>query len=328
MPAADVLTRPSRGPDLVLTYGPEADHVADVRFGRTGRPDAQPLIVFLHGGFWRSAYDRAHTGPLAAALADAGFTVCTPEFRRTGQPGGGWPGTFDDVSLAVRVLPALVAQHSDGRVDADRVILSGHSAGGQLSIWAARACRPAGVDALGDSGRGDGGPGAGSRGAGMRDAGMRDEGMRDAGMRDEAMPGAGSRGEGAPAAGKPRLEVVSLAGVCDLAACYRQGLDDDAAGALMGGGPDAFPDRYAAADPMSLVPLGVRMTLLHGTKDQRVPWEYSRDLAANAQAAGDQAELRLLPDRDHFALIDPLSAAWPVVAGAFGAAADRLAGPS
>ena len=67
-----------------------------------------PLVLFLHGGFWRVAYDRTHTGPLATALASAGFAVCVPEFRRTGQRGGGWPGTFDDVATAVDTLPALV----------------------------------------------------------------------------------------------------------------------------------------------------------------------------------------------------------------------------
>ena len=49
-----------------------------------------PLVIFLHGGFWRHEYDRAHTGPLATALAGAGFAVATPEYRRTGGDGG-WP---------------------------------------------------------------------------------------------------------------------------------------------------------------------------------------------------------------------------------------------
>jgi hypothetical protein len=135
----------------------------------------------------------------------------------------------------------------------------------------------------------------------------------------------GRSGAAAGLAGlEPRAEVISLAGVCDLTACYRQGLDGDAAGALIGGGPEKFPDRYAAADPMSRVPIGVRVTLVHGTSDQRVPWDYSRDFAAKDQAAGDQADLELLSGCGHFELIDPLSAAWPVVLAAFQSAADRL----
>src|SRR5215469_1632564 len=77
----DVLTRAAPPPDFVVSYGPGLDHVADVRLPPV--PSA-PLVLFLHGGFWRAAYDRTHTGPLAAALAAAGFAVCTPEFRRTG----------------------------------------------------------------------------------------------------------------------------------------------------------------------------------------------------------------------------------------------------
>src|ERR1700678_2585830 len=102
----DVLTRPSRRPDLLVTYGPGEDQVADVRMpkGKTRRGGPGPLVLFLHGGFWRAAYDRTHTGPLTDALADSGFVVCTPEFRRTGQPGGGWPGTFNDVEAAVANL--------------------------------------------------------------------------------------------------------------------------------------------------------------------------------------------------------------------------------
>lgn len=102
-------------------------------------------MIFVHGGFWRSAYDRAHTGPLAAALAAEGFAVCTPEYRRVGQDGGGWPGTFDDVAAAVDLLPGLAASATGGLADPARVVLGGHSAGGHLALWAASRHRlPAG----------------------------------------------------------------------------------------------------------------------------------------------------------------------------------------
>ena len=137
-PPDDVLTRPAPPPDLVIRYGTGAEHVADVRLPkrRTGaavRP--APLVLFLHGGFWRVAYDRSHTGPMAAALAAAGYAVCVPEFRRTGQPGGGWPGTFDDVAAAVDRSPALVREAAAPGVIADGpALLSGHSAGGHLAL--------------------------------------------------------------------------------------------------------------------------------------------------------------------------------------------------
>src|SRR5579859_334684 len=142
---ADVLTRPGRPPDRVLRYGDEPDHVADLhlpparRLEGDGSSGRVSLTIFLHGGFWRAEYGREHTRPLAGALAEAGFAVCAPEYRRTGQAGGGWPGTFDDVAAAVDRLPALVAEATDGLVAADpaRALLAGHSAGGHLALWAA-----------------------------------------------------------------------------------------------------------------------------------------------------------------------------------------------
>jgi len=140
-PPDDVLTRAAPPPDLVVRYGGGPEDVADVRLPRGrpgGTPLVAPLVIFLHGGFWRARYDRAHTGPLATALAAAGYAVCVPEFRRTGQPGGGWPGTFDDVAAAVDRSPALVREATGPGVIADGpALLAGHSAGGHLALWAA-----------------------------------------------------------------------------------------------------------------------------------------------------------------------------------------------
>ena len=128
----EVLTRPAPPPDRVLTYGHHRDHVADLRLP-TGTAPA-PLVVVIHGGFWRQAFDRSHAGPQSRALADAGYAVATIEYRRVGG-GGGVPATFDDVATAVDRVPELAA--ATGRVDAGRVALVGHSAGGHLALWAA-----------------------------------------------------------------------------------------------------------------------------------------------------------------------------------------------
>jgi acetyl esterase/lipase len=244
MSAADpagVLTRPAPPPDLVLRYGPSPDQVADLRLpagvGAEVAGQAPVLVLLLHGGFWRAAYDRTHLGPLAAALAAEDFVVCTPEFRRTGQPGGGWPGTFDDVAAAVDGLPGLVRSALPDSAGAGvRVILAGHSAGGHLALWSAGRHR------LSPDCRWHGALGAAG--------------------------------------------VVALAPVSDLADCYRRGLDNDAAGDLLGGGPGDQPSRYAVADPARLVPLGVPVRIVHGTADNRVPFEMSRSFAARAAAAG------------------------------------------
>jgi len=146
----DILRRAAPAPDEVLRYGDGAEQVADFWYPAGGADGADgaaggaaaPLIVFLHGGFWRAAYDRVHARPLAVGLAGAGYAVVLPEYRRTGQAGGGWPGTFDDVALAVDVLPGLVPG-VPGVPGA--VVLGGHSAGGHLALWAAaRAGLPSG----------------------------------------------------------------------------------------------------------------------------------------------------------------------------------------
>jgi acetyl esterase/lipase len=131
-----VLSRPAPEPDFTLRYGEHPDHVADVRLPAV--PNA-PLVLFVHGGFWRHEWDRAHVGPLAADLAARGYAVATIEFRRTGAPGGGWPGTFSDVAAAAVAVPDQLAKEVAHRgllpVSVDRPIMAGHSAGGHLALW-------------------------------------------------------------------------------------------------------------------------------------------------------------------------------------------------
>ena len=129
----EVLTRPARGPDATLRYGPLPEHLLDVHLPEEPRP--APVVVVLHGGYWREAFDRRHTRPLAEALADEGFVVVTPEYRRIGG-GGGWPTTFDDVRAALAHVHAVAAA-LPGRVSGDDACLVGHSAGGHLALWAA-----------------------------------------------------------------------------------------------------------------------------------------------------------------------------------------------
>jgi acetyl esterase/lipase len=115
-----------------VRWGEGAGDVADVRAG-SGRG---PLLVILHGGFWRPSYDRTHTRPMTQALAAAGWAVAAPEYRR--EPGDP-DATCDDVRRALAALPSLVGGH-DGRV-----VVAGHSAGGQLALWAAATCPAPGL---------------------------------------------------------------------------------------------------------------------------------------------------------------------------------------
>ena len=121
-----VLTRPVVAPDAVVAYGAGVEQVADVYRGAGG--EARPLVVLIHGGYWRPQYDRAHLRPMAQALAVAGWSVALPEYTRVpGDP----DAALADVALAVRGLPDLLSRH-DGQV-----ILAGHSAGGHLALCAA-----------------------------------------------------------------------------------------------------------------------------------------------------------------------------------------------
>jgi dipeptidyl aminopeptidase/acylaminoacyl peptidase len=141
----EVLSRTADAADAVVRYADHADGVIDLHlppaFGDTGR-DQRPLVVLLHGGFWRAAFDRVHTRPLANALAAEGFVVATPEYRRVGGPGdraGGWPTTAQDVAAAVGALPGLL----DGLgIPIGTTTLLGHSAGGHLALWLANEPLP------------------------------------------------------------------------------------------------------------------------------------------------------------------------------------------
>ncbi len=123
-----------------LHYGEGAERFGDL-YVPAGR-GPHPLLIFIHGGYWRARYDLEHAEPLCRALAAAGFAVWNVEYRRIGNPGGGWPGTFMDVLDALRHVRRLTPQFS---LDLHRVTLVGHSAGGHLALWAAAAHRiPAG----------------------------------------------------------------------------------------------------------------------------------------------------------------------------------------
>lgn len=127
-----VLTREAAPADEVVTYGSEPEHVADVRYAQSPQGAApvaaRPLVILIHGGFWRPKYDRLHLGPMAAALAADGWTVANLEYRRIPHHPNYMVG---DIEKALQAVPEKVKQH-DGRV-----LISGHSAGGHLALWAA-----------------------------------------------------------------------------------------------------------------------------------------------------------------------------------------------
>ncbi|MFF0427870.1 alpha/beta hydrolase [Streptomyces sp. NPDC004520] len=145
MPSHSDPTGSPRRP-LPLVYGSHPDQVADLHLPDRPGADRLPLVLFFHGGFWRAAHDRRHTGAFADALArGGGCAVANVEYRRVGA-GGGWPTTLTDTARAVDRLPELASRAAPGRVDTGRVVYAGHSAGGHLALWAAVRHRlPAGA---------------------------------------------------------------------------------------------------------------------------------------------------------------------------------------
>lgn len=131
-----ILEREVPEPELRLRYGDEAS-----QFGELWRPSEggpHPCVIFIHGGFWRARYDVSHTRHLCLALAEAGVATWSIEYRRVGEAGGGWPGTFHDVAAAAAYLFAIASEYD---LDAGRVIAAGHSAGGHLAMWLAGLAR-------------------------------------------------------------------------------------------------------------------------------------------------------------------------------------------
>ncbi|MFI6419555.1 alpha/beta hydrolase [Streptomyces sp. NPDC050842] len=149
---ASAFSHPAVPPDASAAYGDHPDQVVDFYAPRDGRTRA-PLVVALHGGAWRAPYDRQHLTPFVDFLARRGFAVASVEYRRgsdiprqggTAPVAGRWPETFDDVAAALDAVPELAAAHLP-QADTARIVLTGHSAGGHLALWAAaRHVLPAG----------------------------------------------------------------------------------------------------------------------------------------------------------------------------------------
>ncbi|WP_431843953.1 alpha/beta hydrolase family protein [Calidifontibacter indicus] len=112
---------PIRAPDRTLRYGDHPDQIIDLWDGSgAGR------VVLIHGGFWKPAYDREHLAPMAAALSDNGFAVALIEYRRPET--SRWPMISSDVKAALTRLTE--------EFGAEPAVVVGHSAGGQLAVWA------------------------------------------------------------------------------------------------------------------------------------------------------------------------------------------------
>jgi acetyl esterase/lipase len=245
----DILSRKPPPADVRVTYGSDPNQFIDLRLP-TDKQKSHPLLINIHGGFWRAKYGLEHAGHLCAASTSQGFVSANLEYRRVGNEGGAWPGTFEDIRSAYKFLIQNAQKH---HLDPQRVVIMGHSAGGQLALCLA--------------------------------------------------------------AHEPSVKnVVSLAGVVDLERTYQLHLSNDAVVEFLRGTPAEVSDHYREANPMQLSIVQARQWLIHGSADDTVPPQFSREyVTAKKKRSGNHKEdvhLLEIDGADHFDLIDPRSTAW------------------
>jgi acetyl esterase/lipase len=129
MGSEDILTLAPPPADARIAYGADPNQFGEIRLPKnTG---VFPLVMNIHGGFWRAKYDLKYAGHLCVALAAKGLATWNVEYRRVGNSGGGWPGTFEDIRNAYRFVPQLAKRY---KLDPAKVLVVGHSAGGELAL--------------------------------------------------------------------------------------------------------------------------------------------------------------------------------------------------
>jgi acetyl esterase/lipase len=262
---------------LRLPYGPEPLQFGNLYLPNT--PGPHPIAILIHGGYWRARYGLELMIGLAEDLATRGYAAWNIEYRRVGNPGGGWPGTLLDVAFAADYLRILAPTYS---LNLQRVVPIGHSAGGHLALWL--AARPRIPFVAHNS------PLAGS----------------------QVSPSSNYNEETATPTPLALTGVISLAGVVDLELAWRLNLSNGAIIDLLGGGFNDVPERYAAASPTALLPLGVPQVLIHGTSDASVPLQVSQAYTKAAKSPNDPVTYIELEGVDHFEVIDPNSSAWAI----------------
>jgi acetyl esterase/lipase len=130
----DVLALPAPSVGARIAYGSQPRQFGDLRVPAGHGPF--PVAILLHGGCWQAEYDLEYFAHLADVLARDGIATWNVEYRGLGDDGGGWPGTFADVAAGAAHLRTLARTHP---LDLQRVVLVGHSAGGQLALHLAAA---------------------------------------------------------------------------------------------------------------------------------------------------------------------------------------------
>lgn len=247
-------------PDHTIAYGTAPQQFGHLRLPKGKGPFG--VVIYVHGGCYKAEYSIAHAGALEQALAEAGFAVWSLEYRRVGDDGGGWPGTFQDLARGADHLRVLAQQYP---LDLTRVVAAGHSAGGNSALWLA---------------------------------------ARRKISKDSPLYVADPLPVGA---------VLSLAPAGDFVEMHAKNGCGGIMEPLMGGSPQSVADRYRAASPGELLPIGVPQAIVIAHRDERF-LEFGRSYAAKAKNAGDEQLVVVdAPQSGHFDVIAPTTTTWGIV---------------
>ena len=281
MKLADYLALNGPAPTATLAYGKAPSQFAELF--RPAGAGPFPVAVLVHGGCWTSQYGGiTQLRNLAGALSAQGIAVWNVEYRRVDEPGGGYPGTYQDLNAA---LDLLGQQATAQQLDLGRMVAVGHSAGGQLVQWLAGRSRIAPTSPL---------------------------------FQPTVVP---------------VRQIISLGGLADLrheqalikSSCERDLVE--LTGLPSAARPDVFSDTNAA----ELIPNGSHTVLITGQLDTVSPPRVAHDYAARARAAGDSAEVLILPGASHYDEVAASSPAFalvlPAIRAALGMAAAAAPAP-
>ncbi len=221
-----------------------------------------PVVVTIHGGYWKSEHSLGQLTDITNDLNTHGYATWNIEYRRVGEIGAGFPGTFTDIIDAVNYLNVIKHQF---KIDLSNVIVLGHSAGGHLALWL--ASRVTSTTYF------------------------------------------------------PNLtidikKVISLSGITDLKTMYafqKENGRDNAISNFMGGDPITMNNNYLLGSPIELLPFNVEQVLIHGDFDNYVPVEQAISYYDKANEVGEKISIYIIPETDHFMVINPLSLAWKTV---------------
>jgi acetyl esterase/lipase len=237
-----------------LAYGERNSQFGHVYLPKSPAPGPVPVIVLVHGGYWSTEFGLTIETAIARDLAARGAVVWNIEYRRVGEQGGGWPRTGNDVVAAISALdgpvryalPETIATAADW----SKVTVIGHSAGGQLAVWAVARL-------------------------------------------------------GAKTKKTIITTVIAQAAPLDLTEGGRVGRPS--LRALMGASITQAPQLYRDASPAQLPPFPAHVVAIHGDLDESVPVAVSSHYVRGAVAAGQSAELIVVPDEGHDVFVNPRS---------------------